>query len=205
MTQVPEPETDEQLDAVLAAGRSVQASLIGLTILAGVFVLIAWRAQTSPFYLLSPTIIWVSTGLAGALLVASYIDIKSYILPDIITLPLILAGVVFHALMTGMWGVSALGVVFGYGLFAGLIWAWRTFRGKHALGLGDAKLIAAGGAFCTIWAMPMILMIAAMSALVFILVQRLVQRETGVSVVPFGPFLALGIWTAWSWPSLYLV
>ncbi len=205
MTQPEPPEEDRSIEALLATERSVRTSLLCLAVLAGLFVLVRWVNSDTPFYLQTQGVIWISAGLAGALLLASYTDIKRYILPDAITLPLIIAGLGVHFAWTGLWRDSLFGAALGYGMFAALSWAWLTYRGKHALGLGDAKLLAAGGAFCTVWAVPLIIMVGAMSALVFILLHRIFHNHNGLSIVPFGPFLALGIWFAWVWPSLYLV
>lgn len=147
--------------------------------------------------------IWVTLFLVGALIVLSAVDIDRYILPDWLTLPLILLGVGYSALMgTGVL-LSGLGAVFGYGLVAVLALYWRKRFGKEGIGLGDAKLLAAGGAWVGVSALPVILLVSSGVALALIAVLTLITRSSGNGTyIPFGPMLSFGIWSAWCSPIL---
>ncbi len=68
-------------------------------------------------------------------------------------------------------------------------------RRREGLGLGDAKLLAAGGAWCGSAALPFIVVVAAGTALIWLAVHSLWKQARTVlwQPVPFGPFLSLGI------------
>ena len=87
-------------------------------------------------------------GLGWALLCAAWIDAETLRLPDFITLPLILAGlaVTWLAQPTALYDHAAAAVL-GYGGFRLLDGLYWTVRRRHGLGEGDAKLLAAAGAW----------------------------------------------------------
>jgi len=90
------------------------------------------------------------------------------------------------------------GAALGYLFLAGVAWAYRRLRGREGLGLGDAKLFAAAGAWVGAFALPSVLLGAAVSALaaaaVMVLCGRSLSRS---SALPFGPFLAAATWAVW--------
>ena len=79
----------------------------------------------------------------------------------------------------------------GYGIFWTIETAYRLIRKQEGLGRGDAKLLAAGGAWCGAFALPFIILIASSVALIFILRQN--KEKSAAMKLPFGPFLAAGI------------
>ncbi|MEM1390218.1 MAG: A24 family peptidase [Pseudomonadota bacterium] len=136
----------------------------------------------------------VSAGLGLALLVLAAYDLKAHILPNAVTLPLLLAGLAVN----GLWPVSllwaSLGAICGYGLIAGLRWLWLKRKGIEAIGLGDAKMLAAGGAWVGASGLSMTLLIASGAGLLVALIGRSYFKNRAL---PFGFFLALGIWASW--------
>ncbi len=61
-----------------------------------------------------------------------------------------------------------------------------------------ALLAAGGGAWCGALALPSILLIGAISGLTFVLIQRWRGKPVGGALpLPFGVFLAAGIWVTW--------
>ena len=69
-----------------------------------------------------------------------------------LTLPLILAGLAEAAwLEPEALSARAFGAACGYTAFWVISWAYRRARGREGLGLGDAKLLAAGGAGLLAW------------------------------------------------------
>lgn len=149
----------------------------------------------------------ILTGLLFAALIAlAMIDARRYILPDRITLPLTAGGIV-AAWMLGLpiW-LHALGGALGYGALVLIERLYKKARGKPGLGRGDAKLFAAGGAWCGALALPAILLLSSLSALIYALVLKWVFRRTltADSLIAFGPFLAFGIALVWSLQRLGL-
>jgi leader peptidase (prepilin peptidase)/N-methyltransferase len=80
-----------------------------------------------------------------------------------------------------------------------LAWLFRTIRGREGLGLGDAKLLAAAGAWVGLGAIPTVVLLSALGALVgTVLLHRLLRQAApiGGTPLPFGPYLAAAIWIA---------
>ncbi|WP_281300266.1 MULTISPECIES: A24 family peptidase [unclassified Iodidimonas] len=133
------------------------------------------------------------------LLTLAVIDARHFFLPDLLTLPLILMGL-FVAGFIGPVDLlsAALGAMAGYGLLAGIAYAYRHLRGREGLGLGDAKLLAAAGAWMGWQALPYVLLLASLSGLFYVLGQRLRGHHLGAGdAIPFGPFIALSFWLLW--------
>jgi leader peptidase (prepilin peptidase)/N-methyltransferase len=137
----------------------------------------------------------LTAALIAALTVLTVIDARTYRLPDLITLPLIAAGVGASWLIGAPVWLSALGAAIGYGVLVGVEKAYERARGRQGLGRGDAKLFAAGGAWCGALALPFILLAASVSALIYVGVVRVVSgKPLGADhMIAFGPFLAFGI------------
>jgi len=93
-------------------------------------------------------LLWVSCALGWVLMALSIIDWRCSRLPDALTLPLLLLGLAVAAVN---WPTEladhVFGAVVGYSGLAAIAWAYRRLRGFDGLGLGDAKLLAAGGAW----------------------------------------------------------
>jgi leader peptidase (prepilin peptidase)/N-methyltransferase len=86
----------------------------------------------------------------------------------------------------------------GYLLLWAVAWVYRRLRGRDGLGLGDAKLLAAAGAWVGAGGLPSVLAGAAIAALAaaggMMLAGRRLDRHTAL---PFGPFLAAATWLVW--------
>lgn len=125
---------------------------------------------------------------------ASFIDFKSFILPDWLTLPLMLSGVVFNALSVNHFCSatdSLLGVLIGYGLLRLVDECYFKLKKQRGIGQGDAKLLAAIGAILGWQTIFPILCCAAILGVVVGLCLIRVQRVTLQHQIPFGPFLSL--------------
>jgi leader peptidase (prepilin peptidase) / N-methyltransferase len=142
---------------------------------------------------------WVAAGLGWWLLTLGWIDWRRFVLPDALTLPLIVLG------LAAAWGLApgelwdrVGGAVFGYLLLWAVAWVYRRFRGRDGLGLGDAKVLAAAGAWVGASDLPSVLAGAAIAALAaagaMMLAGRRLDRH---STLPFGPFLAAATWLVW--------
>jgi prepilin signal peptidase PulO-like enzyme (type II secretory pathway) len=143
-------------------------------------------------------------GIAAALLVQlARIDARCRLLPDPLTLCLLVSGLVFHALMApGSLPGSILGALLGYGLLWGLATLFRWHRNIEAMGRGDFAMAAGIGAWLGWQALPIALVFACGSALVFVLLQRLAMRgpskQSFLSTeLAFGPALSAGTALAW--------
>jgi leader peptidase (prepilin peptidase) / N-methyltransferase len=151
-----------------------------------------------------PAVLAASALLAAALIALSVIDLATFRLPDAITLPMILAGplLAFAFGWEGvLWRVISAGVGF-FSLYA-VAYGYRALRGRTGLGLGDAKLFAAAGAWLGMEMLPSVLLCACGVALTAVILAALAGREVkAASRIPFGPFLALGFWAVWLYGPL---
>jgi leader peptidase (prepilin peptidase)/N-methyltransferase len=130
----------------------------------------------------------------GILLLLSFIDLKSYILPDFLTLPgAILAFACSWLLPHLSWPDSLLGAVLGAGFFWFLQWAYKALKGVQGLGSGDIKLMLLLGALLGWQALPLSIFFAALSGLMVSLFYLYRSPGQGLqTAIPFGPFLSLG-------------
>ncbi|MGH7114774.1 MAG: prepilin peptidase [Stellaceae bacterium] len=142
---------------------------------------------------------WLDCLLGWWLLALAWIDVRHWLLPDALTLPLILVGLAAaiafdpRALLD-----RALGAVAGYLALRGIAMLYRVVRGRDGLGEGDAKLLAAAGAWVGASGLPQVVLIAALAGLFAAACLRLAGLRLGLrSAVPFGPFLALATWLVW--------
>ena len=69
--------------------------------------------------------------------------------------------------------------------------------GQPALGLGDAKLAALGGAWLGLFGVSIAMAIAVFSGAIVGSLGRLTGRLKPRQAFPFGPYIALGIWLVW--------
>jgi leader peptidase (prepilin peptidase)/N-methyltransferase len=141
----------------------------------------------------------VSCLLGWTLLGLALCDFVRLRLPDAMTLPLLLAGLVTTAVwLPAALTNHALAAALGYGLFRLLGAVYRRLRGVSGLGQGDAKLLAASGAWLGVLALPNLILLAAASALVFALILKAWGRAIDMRTrLPFGPFIALATWLLW--------
>jgi leader peptidase (prepilin peptidase)/N-methyltransferase len=149
-----------------------------------------------------PDRLWAGCVLGWALLALGWIDWEHFRLPDAITLPLILAGLAATALLTPWDNAGhALGAAAGYLAIRALDLAYRAWRGRSGIGQGDAKLLAAAGAWLGWDALPTVVTAAAITGLAVALAMRLRgQPIGGQTALPFGPCLALATWLVWLYP-----
>jgi leader peptidase (prepilin peptidase)/N-methyltransferase len=147
----------------------------------------------------SGVMLYVSCVLGWLLLALGVCDWHSYRLPDALTLPLLLLGLgVTWSLWPGALADHALAAALGYLAFRGVALLYRRLRGRDGLGAGDAKLLAASGAWLGTMALPSVVLFAALAGLVLALGMGLRQRSLSARMVlPFGPALALSTWLVW--------
>lgn len=147
---------------------------------------------------------WAAALLGWFLLTLSVIDTKHFLLPNILTLPLAAIGLAVAGLGAAVpgfaWATAPLdaviGAVAGYGFLALIAQGYQAVRGRAGLGMGDAKLLAASGAWAGWQGLASVVLIAALVALAVALAQAAyLRRRPGLADrLPFGPYLALGTW-----------
>ena len=161
--------------------------------------LVALAVAISAVMVLDGWVLFVSLYLGWSLLALAVIDARKKILPDPISLPLIpigLATVTF--LEPKQLPAHLIGAVLGFLTLAAIAWTYRRVRGREGLGLGDAKLFAAAGAWLGWPALPGVLLMAALAALTVALARSAFgDRLDAADEIAFGPYLASAIWASW--------
>jgi leader peptidase (prepilin peptidase)/N-methyltransferase len=146
----------------------------------------------------------VSALLGWQLLLIAVVDAEHFWLPDRLTLPLIGTGLIATALLArGLPWPQILGAVMGFGLLWLLAWLYRRVRGRDGLGGGDPILFAGAGAWVGWTGLPSVLLWACATGLCVVLWRLLRRRPVrGEDRLPFGTFLALGVWLTWLYGPL---
>ncbi len=131
--------------------------------------------------------------LVFGLVTAAFIDLEHMILPDEITLGGLVIGLIGAALNPERSFLEALfGVLFGGGILWLVAYVYFVFTGREGLGGGDIKLLGWLGALLGWKAIPFIILSSSvLGSVVGILASR--NNNDGLkTMIPFGPFLALG-------------
>ncbi len=136
----------------------------------------------------------------AVLLLLARIDARSRLLPDVLTMPLLWFGLLWHA--SGLGESGALGNLSleqaVWGAAAGYIVLWvpcvllRRWLGREMMGHGDFKLSAAIGARLGCAALPYLWLIASASSLLVAVLGARIRRRGLRDSMPFGPGLAFG-------------
>ena len=151
---------------------------------------------------------WVRILLIATLMYLAYIDFRTFRLPDAITFPLILSGLLVNGFSNqGLVSLqdSFIGAILGYTSLWLLNLLYRLAKKQDGIGMGDAKLLAVLGAWLGWHAFPGILLIASLSGLLggFIWLQW--NKQNHRSAFPFGPFLAIAGIIELLWPQTLLL
>ncbi len=127
----------------------------------------------------------------SSLVTITFIDLKHYIIPDVISLPGIAAGFTSSFVLTQPNYIDSLiGIVMGGGAFWMISYAYLKFTGKEGMGGGDIKLIAMLGAFLGWQSIPFIIIISSMTGAIVGIFFMLKEKHGTKTAVPFGPFLS---------------
>jgi leader peptidase (prepilin peptidase)/N-methyltransferase len=147
---------------------------------------------------------------AAVLVALAFIDLDTWLLPHLLTWPLVAFGLAMSAfelsaasLLSSVWGA-----VIGFAAFALVSVVGEKVFKKEALGFGDVWLLAGLGAWLGVRALlPVVLLASLQGSVVGIALLLLGRSEPGPEpahpaageewvpprhAVPFGPFLALG-------------
>ena len=138
--------------------------------------------------------------LIWSLIALTFIDFDTQLLPDSITLPLLWLGLFFN-LNNGFVPLhsAVIGAIAGYLSLWSVYWLFRLITGKHGMGYGDFKLLAALGAWLGWTMLPLIILLSsAIGAIAGISLMILTKRGKSVPI-PFGPYLAGGGLVALFW------
>lgn len=162
-------------------------------------------------------VLWAAALTSGAVLLASCLlgwllialgamDVVSLRLSDALNAALAMLGLGATWLVVPDTLVDhIIGAVAGFALIACVAFTYRLWRGRDGVGLGDAKFLAAAGAWVGWQALGSVLLLGSAAALVAVLAAwTLGQRIRADFKIPFGPFLAFGLWLTWLYGPMIL-
>ncbi|MCE5234341.1 MAG: prepilin peptidase [Mizugakiibacter sp.] len=150
--------------------------------------LVVWKFGATAQGAAALAFTWSLVALAG-------IDVRTQLLPDQITLPLLWLGLLLALVPLYVAPAAAiLGAAIGYLSLWSVYWIFKLLTGKEGMGYGDFKLLGALGAWMGPSALlPVILLSSLIGALVGVAVLKLRGQDRSVPI-PFGPFLAAAGW-----------
>lgn len=145
---------------------------------------------------------FASLVFVAALIVISFVDLDARIVPDVISLPGMVIGLIFS--LIGYYLIhdpfefvptplsAFLGLLIGGGFLLTVAWAYEALTGVEGMGGGDIKLLAMIGAFLGWPSIPLTLFFSSLGGSVIGLTAMLVKGVGRRYALPFAPFLCLG-------------
>jgi leader peptidase (prepilin peptidase)/N-methyltransferase len=127
------------------------------------------------------------------------IDLEHQILPNVITLPGIAAGLVFSLIAPPGPANAVLGVLLGGGVLYAIAAGYYLLRKEEGMGMGDVKMLAMIGAFLGGPAVILTLILSSLAGAVIGLGMILFMRADMRYALPFGTFLAIAGFIAMLW------
>ena len=123
-----------------------------------------------------------------------FIDLKHFIIPDVITFPLMALGFIKSFIpnldpLFPYYVLSLIGGVFGYGIIWGIIFFYKQVKKKEGMGLGDAKLLAVIGFWFGLDAVPFIIFLSSTIALISVAPDLIKKSKKMSTQIPFGPYI----------------
>ena len=164
-------------------GISLQYPVI--EVITAVMFLAHWYAL-GPTALLAPKLVF-----GCALIVLFMIDLEHQILPDVITLPGIVIGLLLSLVLPPGPLMSVLGILLGGGLLWAIAELWYRLRHVEAMGFGDVKMLAMIGAWLGVKMVVMTFILASMMGGLVGVVLIASRRADMATRVPFGTMLAV--------------
>ncbi|ODS63097.1 MAG: methyltransferase [Arenimonas sp. SCN 70-307] len=137
---------------------------------------------------------------SGFLVALTGIDLRTTLLPDQLTYPLLWLGLGLATMTLFVSPVQAIfGALAGYLSLWSVYWGFKLLTGKEGMGHGDFKLLAGLGAWCGVAGiLPIVLMSSFIGAIVGTAWLAL-RGQDRATPIPFGPYLAAAGWVQLMW------
>lgn len=138
--------------------------------------------------------------LSCFLIAMSGIDVRTQLLPDQLTLPLLWLGLIASVDNLFVPAKAAIaGAVLGYLSLWVVYWVYKQLTGKIGMGHGDFKLLAALGAWAGYKALLPIVMLSSIVGAVVGSIWLMTKGRDQATPIPFGPYLAIAGWIVFLW------
>ena len=134
--------------------------------------------------------------LTWTLIAASGIDVRTQLLPDQLTLPLLWLGLLVSLVPLFVTPSAAIiGAAVGYLSLWSVFWLFKLMTGKEGMGYGDFKLLGALGAWMGATSLLPIILLSSLIGAIVGGTALAVQGRDRSTPIPFGPFIAAAGWT----------
>ena len=131
----------------------------------------------------------------GFLISLSGIDLRTRLLPDSLTLPLMWLGLIASLEHLYILPKAALlGAIAGYLSLWSVYWLFKQLTGKEGMGFGDFKLLAAIGAWTGLAGILPTILLSSLVGAVIGSIWLATQGRDKATPIPFGPYLAVAGW-----------
>ena len=138
--------------------------------------------------------------LSCFLVALSGIDLRTQLLPDQLTLPLMWLGLIASLDNLYMPAKPALlGAIIGYASLWSVWWLFKQLTGKEGMGHGDFKLLAALGAWVGLQGVLPIILLSSLVGAIIGSIWLATQGRDRATPIPFGPYLAIAGWVVFFW------
>ncbi|MEI6092378.1 MAG: prepilin peptidase [bacterium] len=130
--------------------------------------------------------------LITAILPSIFIDVDERIIPDRLSIGLIICGFalsLFDPLMT--WHNSAAGIIVGGGILFIVAEVYYRLTGREGMGGGDIKLLAGIGAVLGWYPAIMVIFYSSVLGSVYGIFMMLIFKKGRLTEIPFGPFIGI--------------
>jgi leader peptidase (prepilin peptidase)/N-methyltransferase len=156
---------------------------------------LAFVAQAAMF-LDQPVLLASRLVFTSMLIILFGTDYDTQRLPNVITLPGIVVGLIFSVFAPPGIVSSLIGAAVGAGILQLVRWLWRRWRGVDGMGFGDVKMLAAIGAFLGWRQVWVVLFLASLTGAIVGIALSLGRGRSMQTRLPFGTFLALAAYAA---------
>lgn len=130
----------------------------------------------------------------SSLIIATFVDLDHWIIPDKITLPGIVIGLASSFLIPEHRPLDQfLGIVIGGGSLLAVGYIYLKWKNLEGIGGGDIKFLAMGGAFLGVGNIVLTLVLSSVLGAIVGTIAMLISGKGGKTAIPFGPALSLGL------------
>tara|TARA_Y100001958_G_C21103395_1_gene452629 strand:- start:80 stop:841 length:762 start_codon:yes stop_codon:yes gene_type:complete len=135
--------------------------------------------------------------LALNFIIIFFIDLKHFIIPNILTFPFMVLGFI-KSFIPNLDEIfpnyidSIIGGLFGYGIIWSIIFFYKQVRKKEGMGLGDAKLFAVIGFWFGWISIPFVIFLSSIIALISVIPDLIKNSKNMSTQIPFGPYIIIG-------------
>ncbi len=156
--------------------------------------LITGAISLALFLKFGPSVTFIALFLfCAALVTISFVDLEHRIVPDVISLPGIAAGLLFSLLRPDITFLqSLLGAAIGGGSLLAVIYGYYLLTKREGMGMGDVKLLAMIGAFLGWKSILFVILCSSFAGALVGLAIMALKRKNLKFAIPFGPFLSFG-------------